>query len=73
MLYQLPDGRTVQMSVYDYLELSDEELESLKGYSHIGVVINNPMYGSATKRKDDPLDEPYEELDEDSYFIEEEE
>jgi len=49
MLYQLPDGRTIEMSVSDFLSLSDEELQSLQGYQNIGKVINNPMYGSATK------------------------
>lgn len=45
MLYQLPDGRTVELSIYDYLSLSDEELRNLVG-THYGSEINNPSYGS---------------------------
>lgn len=49
MLYQLPDGRTIEISLSDYLELSDEELQSLVGYD-IGKVINNPYYGSVINK-----------------------
>ena len=60
MLYQLPDGRTVEISVHDYLEFSDAELASLIGYGNIGDMINNPQYGSAITKsiKADPDSEP---------------
>lgn len=60
MLYQLPDGRTIEISVHDYLEFSDAELASLIGYGHIGDLINNPQYGSAITKpsKAIPDDEP---------------
>lgn len=45
MLYQLPDGRTVEISIYDYLSFSDEELRNLIGTNY-GMEINNPRYGS---------------------------
>lgn len=45
MLYNLPDGRTIEISIYDYLELSDDELKDLVSYD-IGNHINNPLYGS---------------------------
>jgi len=48
MLYQLPDGRTIEISVNDYLDFSDEELRQLVG-SNYGAVLNNPTYGSAIK------------------------
>ena len=51
MLYQLPNGLTVEMSTSDYLSLSDAELDSLMGYSNISKGINDPMYGSATRTK----------------------
>lgn len=54
MLYQLPDGRTIEISTYDYLELSDEELRSLVGYAHIGDYINNPLYGSPINKPGRP-------------------
>ena len=31
MLYQMPDGRTVEMSLEDYLSFSDLELHQLQG------------------------------------------
>ena len=46
MLYQLSDGRVVEMSFKDYLDFSDEELRSLLGYN-CGDHIHNPHYGSA--------------------------
>ncbi len=64
MLYQLPDGRVVEISTEDYFALTDQELSSLIGYN-IGNHINNPMYGSSTKKKGkiDPEDVKYDERD----------
>jgi hypothetical protein len=45
MLYQLPDGRTIEISIYDYLSFSDEELKNLIT-TNCGMEINNPKYGS---------------------------
>jgi len=53
MLYQLPDGRTVEMSLNDYLDFTDDELKALVGQNY-GVEINNPLYGSGTKNKTRP-------------------
>lgn len=50
MLYQLPDGRTVEISLEDYLDFTDEELRSLIGYTYIGDEINNPSYGSVINK-----------------------
>lgn len=67
MLYQLPDGRTIEMSVNDYLEFSDEELKDLVGTNY-GVAINNPLYGSyitkptkSKKKKSSSLDDAEDE------------
>ena len=63
MLYQLPDGRVVEISLEDYLSCTDEEISSLVGYN-IGMHINNPMHGSVTKKKGkikSEDDEVYEE------------
>lgn len=56
MLYQLPDGRTIEISLYDYLELTDEELQGLAAYD-IGEQINNPYYGSIIKKPGKSLDD----------------
>lgn len=64
MLYQLPDGRTIEISVNDYLDFSDEELRHLAG-SNYGDVLNNPSYGSAikSKQKIEPDDGIYADRD----------
>lgn len=65
MLYQLSDGRTVEISVYEYLSCTDEELNSLIG-SNYGMEINNPNYGSIITKpgrpEPDHVDE-YREVD----------
>ena len=38
MLYQMPDGRTVEMSLEDYLSLSDLELHQLQGNKYYGDI-----------------------------------
>ena len=53
MLYQLPDGRTVEISLELYLEASDEEIQSLLG-ANFGIDIINPMYGSVITRPERP-------------------
>lgn len=64
MLYQLPDGRTVEISIYDYLAFSDEELQGLIG-SNYGAEINNPQYGSIITKpgRPDPDDDIYRDYD----------
>jgi len=60
MLYQLTDGRVVEISTEDYFNFTDEELNSLLGYN-CGDYINNPMYGSAMQKRGRPSedDEPF--------------
>ena len=49
MLYQLPDGRTIELSIEDYLSFTDEEIRGLMAYD-IGIEVNNPFYGSIVKK-----------------------
>lgn len=49
MLYQLPDGRTIEMSLADYLDFTPAELKSLVGCNY-GEILNNPLYGSAINK-----------------------
>jgi len=67
MLYQLPDGRTVEISAYDLTTFTDEELASLVGYAHVGDYITNPFYGSALNKpgRSKSQTEYIEDLDED--------
>lgn len=71
--YQLPNGKVVQMSVDEYLSLSDKDIQYLLSIN-AGDYISNPWTGSVITKKgltpDEELDveeiEFYEE-----YFSEE--
>lgn len=71
--YQLPNGKVVQMSVDEYLSLSDKDIQYLLSIN-AGDYISNPWTGSVITKKgltpDEDLDveeiEFYEE-----YFSEE--
>lgn len=62
MLYQLKNGRTIELSLEQFLEMSDLELEELEG---LGVQhtmeITNPFYNTYQKntreKKEDLTDE----------------
>lgn len=45
MLYNLPTGKVIELSVEQYLELTDEELEYLISINY-GESIENPFFGS---------------------------
>ncbi len=49
MLYQLPDGRVINLSVEDYLSMSDQELQNLSA-SNLGRYATSPWDGSAIKK-----------------------
>jgi|TARA_A100000172_G_scaffold64689_1_gene44170 hypothetical protein len=83
MIYQLPNGRIIELSIEEYLSLTDEEIRDLNGLSNDYTSdITNPFYKSALKnkqKKDKNTPDPHERepnLDEikdiekmgDSYF-----
>mgnify|MGYP003148629083 CR=1 FL=1 len=79
MLYQLKNGRTIEISIEQYLEMTDEELEDLEGLGmNHTMEINNPFYNSyqkKTRSKEEELtdEKPLGEIDErvrrgDKYF-----
>lgn len=49
MLYQLPSGKVIELSVEDYLDMSDEDFEQLIA-SNYGEAIDNPFFGSTLER-----------------------
>ena len=50
MLYQLPNGRVIEMSLEQYLSMSDQELRDLNGLgSEFSSEISNPWHKSALK------------------------
>ena len=83
MLYQLPDGRAIEISIHEYLNCSDEELRNLIGTTY-GMEINNPRYGSIITKpgriepddghyRDQDIDQvpQQEKLDDQDYTLEE--
>lgn len=52
MLYQLPSGRTIEISVEQYLDMTDEELQELDCLSSSHTMeINNPFFSSYTGKR----------------------
>jgi hypothetical protein len=49
MLYQLPDGRVIELSTEQYFDMSDEDLRSLISTNY-GENIENPFFGSILER-----------------------
>jgi hypothetical protein len=49
MIYQLPTGKIIYITVDQFLALSDEELELLS-YQNIGEYARSPWVGSAIKK-----------------------
>lgn len=45
MLYSLPTGKVIELSVEQYLDMTDEELEYLISINH-GDAIEDPFFGS---------------------------
>ena len=55
MLYQLPNGKVIEISTEQFIDMTDEELEYLIAYNY-GEVQENPWFGSILS-KSAPLDE----------------
>lgn len=54
MLYQLRSGRTIEISIEQYLDMTDLELEELEGLGSMNTMeINNPWYNSYQKKARD--------------------
>ena len=56
MLYQLPNGRVIEMSTEQYFDMSDEELEYLVAYNY-GEILENPWFGSILSKADNSKSE----------------
>ena len=50
MLYQLPNGKVIELSVEQYLELTDEDFEYLMCIN-AGEMIEDPFFGTAMQKK----------------------
>ena len=52
MIYQLPNGRIIELSIEEYLALTDDEIRDLNGLGNDYTSdITNPFYKSALKNK----------------------
>lgn len=61
MFYQLPNGRVIEISTEQFIDMSDEELEYLIAYNY-GDIIENPWHGSILNRvKQSVIDEVSEQ------------
>jgi hypothetical protein len=70
MLYQLPNGKVIHMSIEDYLSLTDDDVRFLISVN-AGETIINPFQGSVLQDnvKDDIEYEDEEVLDETDAII----
>jgi hypothetical protein len=60
MFYQLPNGKVLEMSIEQYLSMSDEELEYLVAYNY-GEYVENPWFGSILNKRDKIHDDSLED------------
>jgi hypothetical protein len=68
MIYQLPNGKCIEMSIEQFLKMTDQDLKNLLAYNH-GEEFNDPFIHSVLRHG--PAREDIEEdLDDD--FTEEE-
>lgn len=52
MFYQLPNGKVIEISTEQFIDMSDEELEYLIAYNY-GDCIENPWHGSVLNKTTD--------------------
>lgn len=64
MLYSLPNGKVIEMSVEQYLDITDEDFEYLMSINY-GESVENPFFGSIISHQSTVIpDDPVEETDE---------
>ena len=59
MIYQLPTGKIVHLSLEEYLNLTDEDIQYLISTGH-GGSPNNPFYSSSLSNPTGTLDKAVE-------------
>jgi hypothetical protein len=68
MIYQLPNGKSIEMSIEQYLRMSDDELKNMVAYN-FGEEFNDPFIFSVLRHG--PAKEDIEEELEDDFSEEE--
>jgi hypothetical protein len=56
MLYQLPNGKVIEISTEQYFEMTDEELQYLIAYNY-GDTLEDPWFGSVIQKNSFTVDE----------------
>jgi hypothetical protein len=56
VLYQLPNGKVIEISTEQFVEMTDEELEYLIAYNY-GEVQENPWFGSVLSKQSFCIDD----------------
>ena len=56
MLYNLPNGKVIEISVEQYLDMTDEEFEYLLSINY-GEAIEDPFFGSILESRMSKSDE----------------
>jgi len=50
MLYQLPNGKTIEISIEDFLDMDDEDFQNIVASGH-GMEVTNPFFYSGMQSK----------------------
>lgn len=61
MFYQLPNGKVIEISTEQFIEMSDEDFEYLIAYNY-GDVVENPWHGSILSKHDRIHDEGLDDI-----------
>jgi hypothetical protein len=69
MIYQLPNGKSIELSIEQYLRMTDEDLKGLVAYN-FGEEFNDPFIHSVLKNGSIDADD-FEELNENDFTEEE--
>lgn len=68
MIYQLPNGKVINISIEEYLDLDDQDIQYLMSIN-AGNYATSPFYGSVIRKKKDY--NPEEDIDKSMDYEEE--
>jgi hypothetical protein len=70
MIYQLPNGKSIEMSIDQFLKMTDQDLKNLVAFNH-GEEFNDPFIHSVLRHGSVSVREELEEDLDDDYTEEE--
>lgn len=65
MIYQLPSGKIIELSLEQYLDMTDEDIEYFIAYN-IGNEIENPFFNASLNNKETIILESSDEIEEET-------